>query len=110
MIKELVHQKLGIEVRAPAGFYTPIEENMITYKDKKVIYILGSNCIDGSCCGTANWSYIQVPGFLLRERVRKDTADQAISEIDTITNSNDQQAIRKLLSVKYPDAHIEIWD
>lgn len=110
MKKELVHPKLGVEVRAPAGFYTTMEENTIPYKNKKVIFILGSNCIDASCCGTANWNYIQVPGFLLRERVRRDFADQEISEIDTITDESDQQAIRRMLLEKYPDAHIEIWD
>jgi hypothetical protein len=108
MIKELVHPELGKEVHAPAGYYVPVEERTLTYRDRKVFIILGSICIEASCCGTASWNYIQVAGFLLNERFRKNTSGLDVSEIDTITDENDRQVIRKLLSEKYPAAHIEI--
>ena len=110
MIKELVHTELGKEVHAPAGYYIPFEETILNYRDRKVISILGSICIDAACCGSGNWNYIQVAGFLLQERVRQNTAGQPISVIETISDENDRQAIGKLLLEKYPSARIEIWD
>ena len=110
MKKELVHPELGKEVHAPAGYYTPLEESIITYRDRRVISILGSICIDAACCGSGNWNYIQVVGFLLQERVRQNSEGQPISEIETITDENDRQSIQKLLQEKYPSARIEIWD
>jgi hypothetical protein len=110
MNKELVHPELGKEVQAPAGYYTPLEENIMSYHGKKVISFLGSICIDAACCGYGNWNYVQVAGYLLRERIRQNAAGLAISEIDTITDEKDRQAIRKLLLEKYPSARIEVWD
>jgi hypothetical protein len=110
MKKELVHPELGKEVQAPAGYYIPLEESVINYQGRKVISILGSICIDSACCGSGNWNYVQVAGFLLLERFRQDASGLAVSEIESITDENDRQAIRKLLSEKYPSARIEIWD
>jgi hypothetical protein len=108
LIKEVVHPELGKEVRAPAGYYIPIEQSTLTYRDRKVFLVLGSICIDASCCGTASWNYIQVEGFLLNERVRHNAGGLAVSEVETITDENDRYAIKKLLLEKYPAAHIEI--
>ena len=110
MKKELVHPELGKEVQAPAGYYTPLEENIMIYRGKKVISFLGSICIDAACCGSGNWNYIQVAGFLLEERIRQNSAGLTISEIETITDESDRQAIRKILLGKYPSARIEVWD
>jgi hypothetical protein len=109
MIKKFIHPELGKEVRALAGYYTPIEENVILYNGRKVIYIGGSICIDSSCCGVGNWSYIQIPGYLIRERIDDNGTPLPVSEIETIQDEADRKNIRQLLLEKYPSARIEIW-
>jgi hypothetical protein len=108
MIKEYCHPELGKEVDAPAGYYIPLEENKLTFNGKTVLYTLGATCIDSSCCGLGNWSYIQVPGYLVKEHVHGDRSSPLISEIDTIQDENEREQITRLLQGKYPYARIEI--
>jgi hypothetical protein len=108
MIKEFIHPELGKEVRALSGYYTPVEQTILLYNGRKVLYIAGSICIDSSCCGIGNWKYIQVPGFLIKERSHGSEASLSVSEIETIEDEKDRNNIRQLLLDKYPDARIEI--
>lgn len=107
MIKEFTHPELGKEVQALAGFYTPIEQNVMQYNERQVLYITGSICIDSSCCGGGNWNYIQVPGFLIKENIQNAEDSPITSEIDTIQDERERNDIRRLLSGKYPGARIE---
>ena len=109
MIKKFVHPELGKEVQALAGYYTPMEEDVILFKGRKVLYIAGSICIDSSCCGVGNWSYIQIPGYLVRERIVDSETIMPVSEIETIQDEEDRKNIKKLMLEKYPSARIEIW-
>jgi hypothetical protein len=104
MIKKYIHPELGKEVQALAGYYTPIEEKVIIYNGRQVLYIAGSICIDSSCCGVGNWSYIQIPGYLVKERI---SDSDAASEIETIQDETDRKNIQKLMLEKYPSARIE---
>ncbi len=107
MIKEFTHPELGKEVRALAGYYTPIEQNVLLYNERKVLYVAGSICIDSSCCGIGNWNYIQVPGFLVKEHAQGAKTSSSISEIETIQDEKDRNNIRRLLLEKYPEARVE---
>jgi hypothetical protein len=108
MLKKYLHPELGKEVTAPAGYYMPIEENILPYNGKKVIYVLGSVCIDSSCCGKGNWNYVQVPGYITKEHLRGDNINSPVSEIETIQDEEDRANITRLLLDKYPFARIEI--
>ncbi len=108
MIKQFTHPELGKEVRALSGYYIPIEQNVLIYNGRKVLYIAGSICIDSSCCGVGNWNYIQVPGFLIKEKLHGNETSPTVSEIETIQDEKDQNNIRRVLLDKYPDARIEI--
>jgi hypothetical protein len=113
MLKKYVHAELGKEVHAPAGYYLPLEENILPYQGKKVLYILGSVCIESACCGggglgRGGWSYIQVPGYLLNTDPSQEKSGPAVSEIEAIENENDRHEITRLLLEKYPYARIEL--
>ena len=109
MIVEFAHPKLGEEVQALAGYYIPYEEHTLPYRGREVIYILGHVCVDGSCCGTANCDYVQVPGFLKRKHIRTGETTSPVSEVEIIQDEADRKNIRDSLTKKYPDVHIEIW-
>jgi hypothetical protein len=108
MITKYVHPRLGIEVTAPAGYYVPVQEDILQYKGKGVLYVVGNGCIETSCCGKGNWSYVQVPGFIAQEHLNGEDLDSPVSEIETIQDEVDRAEITKLLQDKYPYARIEI--
>ena len=105
---EFTHPELDQEVQTFTGYYVPVEEHVVPYNEREVIYILGHACIEASCCGSASWTYIQVVGFLLRKHIRGGKGTLPVSEIEIIQDEEDRDTIRQSLIKKYPDARIEI--
>ena len=108
MIVEFTHPELGQEVRTFSGYYTPLEEHVLPYNDREVIYILGHACVEASCCGYTRWNYIQVVGFLVRKHISGGEGASPVSEIEIIQDEKDRDTIRESLGKKYPNLRIEI--
>ena len=106
---EFTHPELGQEVRSLAGYYVPREVQVMPYQGKEVLLLLGDACIDSSCCGCASWSYIQVPGFLLKKRVRGGADKPEVSEVDTIEDKAVRDGLVQSLVKKYPGVRVEVW-
>ncbi|RLC97055.1 MAG: hypothetical protein DRI40_01430 [Chloroflexi bacterium] len=109
MTTEFTHPELGAEVRSISGYYVPREESTLTLDGREIIYVAGQACIDASCCGTAAWSYIQVPGFLVRKHVRGGDGSPLVSEIETIRDQETRDRVKQLLLREHPGAQIEVW-
>lgn len=109
MIIEFTHPELGHEVPTFSGYYVPIEEHILPFHEREVIYILGHACIEASCCGAASWGYIQVPGFLVKKHIRGGASTLPVSEIEMIRDQEARDAIWQSLTDKYPGARVEIW-
>ena len=109
MIIEYTHPELDQEVQTSTGYYVAVEEHVVPYNEREVIYILGHACIESSCCGPASWSYIQVPGFLVRKHIRGGKGTLPVSEIEIIQDEEDRDTIRQSLMEKYPNVQIEIY-
>ena len=62
-----IPESLGTEIEAPSGYYTPVEERFIDLDGKRLLYVLGSACIETSCCGTGSWSYARVEGYVVEQ-------------------------------------------
>jgi hypothetical protein len=108
MIREFIHPELGREVRSFTGYYVPLEEHVLPYNEREVIYILGHACIEASCCGSSNWVYIQVPGFFVRKHIRVCADTLPVSEIEIIQDEEARRTIYEALIKKYPGAQIEM--
>jgi len=109
MAMEFTHPELDQEVRTISGYYVPREEHVIPCNDREVLYIVGDACIDTSCCGTAAWSYIQVPGFLLHKQIRGGNGQPIVSEVEMITDKACRRQVTESLQKTYPGARVEIW-
>jgi hypothetical protein len=109
MIIEYTHPELDREVRSIAGYYVPVEEHVLPYNEREVIYILGSACIEASCCGSKDWLYIQVPGFLVRKHIRVSADTLPVSEIEIIEDKDARRIVYETLIKKHPGAQIEIY-
>jgi hypothetical protein len=106
---EFTHPDLGQEIRSLAGYYVPREVQVMPLNSKEVLLVLGDACIDSSCCGCASWSYIQVPGFLVKKHVRGGGEKPEVSEVDTIEDKAVRDALVQSLGKKYPGARVEMW-
>jgi hypothetical protein len=106
---EFTHPELGQEIRSLAGYYVPREEQVMPLNGREVLLVLGDACIDSSCCGCASWSYIQVPGFLVKKHVRRGEEKPEVSEVDTIEDKALRDALVQSLGKKYPGARVEMW-
>jgi hypothetical protein len=98
---------IGEEKRAIAGGYTAQERVVLPYKDRQVLCILGSVCLDTSCCGSGDWNYIQVIGYLLDTIKLENIQSAGALDIDTIEDPDDRTALRQILAEKYSGARIE---
>ena len=110
MIVEFSHANLGEEVQTPSGYYVPLEERILPYKGREVIYTLGQGCVESSCCSSPrSWRYVQVPGFLVKKHIRGGATSLLISEVEIIQDNEDRNNIRQSIAERHPGASIEIW-
>ena len=109
MTMEFSHPQLGEEVRALSGYYVPREEHVLPHDGREVLYIVGDACIDASCCGVASWSYVQVPGFLVKKHVRGGGTTPIVSEVETIQDREVRNNVTGSLLKLYPGTRVEIW-
>jgi hypothetical protein len=102
-----VPEDLGCEVAAPSGYYQPLEEAFLDRDGKRLLYILGTACIEASCCGIGSWQYLRVEGYVGENDSPKSQGGGEYLEIDTIDIDSEKSAIIKLLLGKHPGARIE---
>ena len=105
-MKRYVHEELGKEVRSISGGYTLIEEERLRYREREVLYLVGVAEVDNSCCGTGGCRFINVSGYIVSWKGKKDVSGLPVSEIDSITEEEEQKEIKKLLEFKYPHSQI----
>jgi hypothetical protein len=107
--REYTHPELGEEIRSISGYYAPNEEQVLPYHGREVLLVLGFACVDSSCCGTGSWSYVQVPGFLVKKRAPGGAGQPAVSVVDTIEDKAVRDELFAQLTQKYPGARVEMW-
>jgi len=92
-----VHFELGKDISIGiAGFYTPLKEVKLAYHGREVLYVVGKAVWESSCCGTGNWVYATVPGYILKWH---GSAENGLptSEVEPITEKTEQEEIRNVL-------------
>jgi hypothetical protein len=97
---------IGEEQRAIGGGYTAQEQVIVSFKNRSILYILGSISMDTSCCGSRSWNYIQVIGYLLNTPPKNNETGSPL-KVDTIEDPNEKITLQKILAEKYPGARIE---
>jgi hypothetical protein len=102
-----VPEDFGSELAAPSGYYQPQTQALLDHDGRLLLYILGTACIEASCCGVGSWSYVRVEGYLLEpgsfETRRKGTP----VEIDTVDDPGQRAVIGALLLEKHPGSRVE---
>jgi hypothetical protein len=97
---------LGNEIAAPSGYYRPVEAGAVEHAGRRLLYTLGTACIEASCCGRGSWDYLRVEGYVVAGPSEDPTTGGPV-EIDTIEDAAEKAAITRLLQGKHPEARIE---
>lgn len=109
MQHEYTHIEPGTYVDAPSGYYTPTEEGRLPFHGKEVFYVVGETHVEASCCGVGCFRYVQVPGYVVAWKVRKNENDLFMSEVESITDEAARSEVRSILQQKYSCAMIEFF-
>ena len=109
MALQYVHQELGEDVAALAGFYTPRKEVKLEYEDKLILYVVGQGTAEDSCGGSATWAYATVLGYLLAWRSEVNEAGAPVSEVEPIRDSNAKREIARIIRDTENIASVDFW-
>jgi hypothetical protein len=102
-----VPEDFGREIEAPSGYYQPVAEEWLDHDGKRLLYVLGTACIEASCCGVGSWNYLRVEGYLTDDVPPRDPSGPKQLEIDTIDRQAEREAIATILGDRYPGVRIE---
>ena len=108
-MKQYTHLELNREIEAHAGHYTPLKEVRLEYAGREVLYAVGHLIIDSSCCGTADYNYALVPGYILKWQVRKNKDNLPVTEVTPVDDTTVREEISKRIHECENVAQIEFW-
>jgi hypothetical protein len=97
-----------MEVTSIAGHYKILEEGKMAYGNREVLYVMGGAVVDSACCGPGGCQFVHVPGYIVSWKVHTDAAGLFMSEVEPITNSEEQKEVRNVLVRKFPHAQVTI--
>jgi hypothetical protein len=101
-VAEHVHQLIGEEIRGMSGYYMVLEEGVLEFAGREILYLVEAAAADTSCCGGAGMGFIMVPGFINALKVRHNEDDLWVSDVDRIDNEEDRKEITRLLMARHP--------
>jgi hypothetical protein len=99
---EHIHQPLEEEIRSIAGFYMVLEECVLEYKDRELLYLVEMAAVDTSCCGRGGMGFIMVPGYINALKTRRNKDGLPVSDVDRVEGEEDRKEITRLLLARHP--------
>ncbi len=110
MRSEYVHLKLGEDIHALAGYYTPMREERLKFNGQEVLYTVGGCKVESSCCGgTGCMNYAAVPGYLVAWQSKMNKEGLPVSEVTPITDEETKTQVTKIIRDKENVSNIEFW-
>ena len=85
-----------------AGYYMVLQEGVLEYKGRDVLYLIEGAAADTSCCGGAGMGFIMVPGFLIALKDRQNDEGLWISEVDRVKDEAERKELTSILLAKNP--------
>jgi hypothetical protein len=96
-----VHQPLNEEMRSIGGYYKVLEEGVLDFEGRKVLYLVKGAHVDTACCGEGGMAYMDIPGYLTSWKSEKNVDGLDVSEVKRIRDSAAQKKVRKILAERY---------
>jgi hypothetical protein len=96
-MSKYTHLELNKDVPTPSGYYNPQKEVKLHYNGREVLYTVSEAVIESSCCGAADFSAVQVPGYIVGWKIQKNNQGMPVSIIEPITDEPTRDAIRRII-------------
>ena len=107
-MNKYTHLELNEDIKTIAGYYTPLEEARLKYNGREVLYVVGQAVIESSCCGSGNWAYVLIPGYIINWQ-KKNVDGLPVSEVESISDKVSQNNIRKIIKEAEHISQVEFW-
>ena len=104
---DFIHPELNKTVKAIGGEYVFIKEEVLSYQDQEVMYLIGCAIFDTTCCGTGGCCYARVPGFIRDIKYKTSDDGRPVSRITPIADPLAQKEIRRAISARETVQQIE---
>jgi hypothetical protein len=105
-MKRYTHEELHSEVTSISGGYSYVMEELLSYKGRDVLCVVGEGHVDNSCCGVGGCIFIDIPGYVLSLKNGKNESGLDVSEVEPIVDLDEKSEITKILGSRYPMAQI----
>jgi hypothetical protein len=105
-MKRYTHEELHSEVTSISGGYSYVMEELLSYKGRDVLCVVGEGHVDNSCCGVGGCIFIDIPGYVLSLKNGKNESGLDVSEVEPIVDLDEKSEITKILGSRYPMAEI----
>ncbi|MCX7635208.1 MAG: hypothetical protein N2Z74_05620 [Syntrophales bacterium] len=102
---EYVHVPVGEEIRSIAGYYKVLEEGVLEYRGREVLYLLKMAVVETSCCGEGGLGFISVPGYLISYRSGRNAQGAWVSRVERVSGEDEQREIAEMLKGRHPHFH-----
>lgn len=103
------HYTLGREIEAISGHYSFEKEGQLQYNGRQVYYYTGYSVVDTSCCGPGGCGFAFVVGYVVNWKTGKDNGGSYISDIEPVTDNEEKEEIRKLLTKATHVQQVNFW-
>ncbi len=103
-----VHFPLDEEIRSIGGYYKVLDEGVIDFEDKKVLYALKGAHFDTSCCTLRGVGVVSIPGYVVSWKSTKNDEGYPVSEVKHVTNTEARKRIKAALKQRF--SYIEVFD
>ncbi len=99
---EHVHQPLEEEIRSIAGYYMVLEEGMLEYRGRELLYLVQAAAVETSCCGRGGMGFIMVPGYVNALKSRSNDMGLWVSDVERVEDAGEREEITGLLRARHP--------
>jgi hypothetical protein len=106
---EYTHMPIGKDVICIAGYYTPFKEGKLQYDSREILYMVGKAVIESSCCGTGCWSYVMVPGYVIKWQEQTNDIGLPVTKVEPILDKSTKENIRQIISELECVSQVDFW-
>ena len=105
-----IHQEIGKDVLVGIAIrYVPLQETVLDYNGRKVLYAMGQTYAESSCCAVGDWTNVVVPGYIVGWKDSASEDGLPVSEVEPVTDPKAREELSGIIQAKEGVLPIEFW-